>query len=91
MTTSNVEVRKPEEMGEYTTTIIDTARILPELLAIAAVASKLKVFRVFVSRTDVIPFSLKTLNTAQKPYEHSAKTIYVAIFESFQVFKDVVV
>lgn len=40
---ANVEVRRPEQIGEHTTTIVDTAKIVPELLAIAAAASKLKV------------------------------------------------
>ncbi|VDN18831.1 unnamed protein product [Gongylonema pulchrum] len=41
---TSIEVRRPEDIGEHTTTIVDTRSIVAELLAIAAAASKLKVY-----------------------------------------------
>ncbi|MCP9264542.1 Titin [Dirofilaria immitis] len=48
---TNIKVHKPEEIGEYATTIVDTRKIAPELFAIAAAASKLKLINIFVTFT----------------------------------------
>ncbi|VDK72604.1 unnamed protein product [Litomosoides sigmodontis] len=48
---ANIKVDKPEEIGEYATTVVDARQMVPELLAIAAAASKLKLTNVFVTFT----------------------------------------
>ncbi|VDM40900.1 unnamed protein product, partial [Toxocara canis] len=48
---ANIEVRKPSEQGEHVTTIIDTAKIIPEILAIAAAATQVKITNVFITLT----------------------------------------
>ncbi|VDM99464.1 unnamed protein product, partial [Thelazia callipaeda] len=48
---ANVEVYRPAESGEYETTIIDRTQAVPSLLAISALASRLKMISIYVTFT----------------------------------------
>uniref|UniRef100_A0A915PVQ5 Ig-like domain-containing protein n=1 Tax=Setaria digitata TaxID=48799 RepID=A0A915PVQ5_9BILA len=79
VTYANVKVDKPEEISEYATTIIDARKMVPELLAIAAAASKLKITSVFVTFTKKGDVAHQALVIEYESFVEDEATLNVAM------------
>nr|CDQ05432.1 Bm6219, isoform k [Brugia malayi] len=76
---ATIKVYKPEEIGEYVTTVVDTRRMVPELLAIAAAASKLKLTSVFVTFTKKGDVAHQALVIEYESFVEDEATLNVAM------------
>ncbi|KAL3986031.1 Immunoglobulin I-set domain family protein [Acanthocheilonema viteae] len=78
VTHANIKVCKPEEIGEHETTIIDARKIVPELLAIAAATSKLKLISIFVTFTKKGDVAHQALVIEYESFVEDEATLNVA-------------
>uniref|UniRef100_A0A0R3RRM4 Ig-like domain-containing protein n=1 Tax=Elaeophora elaphi TaxID=1147741 RepID=A0A0R3RRM4_9BILA len=76
---ANIRVYKPEEIGEHATTIVDSKRIVPELFAIAAAASKLKLTSVFVTFTKKGDIAHQALVIEYESFVEDEATLNIAM------------
>ncbi|EJD75389.1 immunoglobulin I-set domain-containing protein, variant, partial [Loa loa] len=76
---ANIVVYKPEEIGEYATTIVDARKMVPELLAIAAAASKLKLTSVFITFTKKGDVAHQALVIEYESFVEEEATLNVAM------------
>ncbi|CAG9532189.1 unnamed protein product, partial [Cercopithifilaria johnstoni] len=76
---ANIKVYKPEEIGEHETTISDARKMVPELFAIAAAASKLKLTSVFVTFTKKGDVAHQALVIEYESFVADEATLNVAV------------
>ncbi|VDK48693.1 unnamed protein product, partial [Anisakis simplex] len=79
ITNANIEVRKPFEQGEHITTIIDKVKIIPEILAIAAAATKIQITNVYITLTKKGEVAHQALVIEYESYIEDEASLNIAL------------